>query len=83
MIVVRNGTVVATTGPIAASAIQLTLAARASRELTIPVPLDHCGTTQSPLIPGTYQLYTEYSVALTPTANWTVLRSGPWTVELK
>ncbi|WP_427886209.1 hypothetical protein ACQHIV_26725 [Kribbella sp. GL6] len=82
VVVVKNGTVVATMGPIAANAIQLTLAAGASETLTIPVPLDHCGT-RSPLLPGTYQLYTEYSVALTPTADWSVLRSGPWTVELK
>ncbi|HZX08713.1 hypothetical protein [Kribbella sp.] len=83
VIVVKNGTVVGTTGAIAANAIHLKLAAGASETLGIPVPLQHCGTTQAPLTPGIYQLYTEYSVALTPTADWTVLRSGPWTVELK
>ncbi|MFD7153997.1 hypothetical protein ACFV9C_05350 [Kribbella sp. NPDC059898] len=83
VVVVKNGTVVATMGPIAANAIQLTLAAGASETLAIPVPLDHCGTAPTPLLPGTYQLYTEYSVSLTPTADWSVLRSGPWTVELK
>ncbi|MGZ0149111.1 hypothetical protein ACXJJ3_18720 [Kribbella sp. WER1] len=83
VIVVKHGTVVAKTGAITANALQLVLAAGARETLAIPVPLQHCGTAQTPLTPGDYQLYTEFTVALSPTANWTVLRSGPWTVELK
>lgn len=50
------------------------------------------GRSGPPLEPGSYQLYTEYDVSVSspsdPTppplgGDWKVLRSGPWTVDLR
>lgn len=94
VVVVKDGAVVATTGAITANALPVTLGPGQSETLVVPVPLRHCTPTTAEsgsgpaLEPGTYQLYTEYSVAVgspraTPGAEFKVLRSGPWTVDLK
>lgn len=85
VIVVNDGAVVATMGPITDNALHTTLPAKGSTTLAVPVPLGRCDG--SALQPGSYQLYTEYSVAMsstdaTPGAVWKTLRSGPWTVDL-
>ncbi|MDX2970046.1 hypothetical protein PWY87_00905 [Kribbella solani] len=93
LVVVKDGAVVATTGAITTNALPVTLGPGQSKTLVVPVPLRHCSTSTAEhggpeLQPGTYQLYTEYSVAVAspsaaPGAQWKVLRSGPWTVTLK
>ncbi|GAA1552403.1 hypothetical protein GCM10009804_06740 [Kribbella hippodromi] len=93
LVVVQDGAVVATTSAITDDALALTLAPGQSKTLAVPVPLRRCTPTTTegsgpPLKPGAYQLYTEYSVAADsphakPGADFKVLRSGPWTVDLK